>query len=765
MTDSAALRRAVASLRARPGSTLTAAVGLLLIGLMLGTAVTTGWAVSTGFDRAQDAAGTADLVTRFDTAEAATVRERLTALPNVRRVALRRVLRPVALRARTADGTVRSGTAEVNGLDPVDGARGLAVVAGRPLGPRGGEAVVERGLADAWALEPGDRVELRGRAGVFEAEIVGVAVEPDNVAFPLAARPRVYVGAGDARALAGDDGRRLVDAAYVEVADPDRLPETLVQARVTAYGVTGLSYTTRTGVRALVDQAGGLVVALLAAFAAITLAVAAATLAATGHARVSRDLPTIGALRAIGFTPRGLAWSYAAEAMLVAVPALAIGIALGAVLVSAPTARLLVALNELPPPHALGLPHLAALLVGTAVAGIAAGRPAGAAGRRPIVETLDGAVVLRPRRTAGTGRPVVLGARLAVARPGRLAVTVVALAAAVATVFLLLALGRFLLAAERDPSTIGERYSLVVPGRPGALERVRATPGVAAAAERYEARGVDVFDLREPLTLVAFGSGGAEVFAGRALLEGRRVAADDEAEVGRGIARTLGLEVGGTLLVQLAGGGEARFRVVGVVQELADDGRVVYTRPRALVAGVPGLDPDVVVRPDGGTSAAELARRLRLRGLTAEETGGLVPSDSSFLATVVAVLRVVAVTDGLVCAGIVLLALGALARERAGTLAVLRTVGAGGRALASTLAGAALAHVVPAVALAYALERLVLAPALSSLVARYGTLPLAPSGTDVAIVAVAATLVALATGGVTAARTTRRPVASGLREA
>jgi ABC-type lipoprotein release transport system permease subunit len=131
---------------------------------------------------------------------------------------------------------------------------------------------------------------------------------------------------------------------------------------------------------------------------------------------------------------------------------------------------------------------------------------------------------------------------------------------------------------------------------------------------------------------------------------------------------------------------------------------------------------------------------------------------------VVAVLRVVAVVDGLVCAGIVLLALGALARERSATLGVLRTVGAGGRSLTATLTGAAVAHVVPAVAGAYALERLVLAPALSGLVARYGALPLVPSTRDVVGVVAAATVVALGTGAATAARASRRPVAATLRE-
>ena len=108
--------------------------------------------------------------------------------------------------------------------------------------------------------------------------------------------------------------------------DRDRLPETLVQARTASYGTTGLTFTTRDGVRALVDEAGGLVGGLLVAFAVVALLATAAMLAASAHARVSRDLTTIGALRAIGWTPSGLALSYALEAVLVALPAAAAGV-------------------------------------------------------------------------------------------------------------------------------------------------------------------------------------------------------------------------------------------------------------------------------------------------------------------------------------------------------------------------------------------------------------------------------------------------------
>ena len=114
---SAALARALASLRRRPGPTLAAAAGVFLAGVLAGTAVTAGYALATGFDRAQRAARTADVIARFDPLARSYVDARLGALANVRARSYRLVIRPVDLRARP-EGVRRSGTAEVNGLEP-----------------------------------------------------------------------------------------------------------------------------------------------------------------------------------------------------------------------------------------------------------------------------------------------------------------------------------------------------------------------------------------------------------------------------------------------------------------------------------------------------------------------------------------------------------------------------------------------------------------------------------------------------------------------
>jgi len=755
---SAAVVRALGGLRSRPGATLAAAAGLVLAGVLAGTATTTGIALATGFDRAQRAAGTADVIARFDEVERDAAAARLSPLANVRSISYRIVVRPVDL-AAFADGEVQFGTAEVNGVELEHADDGLALVAGRGLSGAPGEAVVERGLANEWGLEPGDPLRLADWVG----RVVGVAVEPDNVAFPLAARPRVYLLDSDVRGDILRTGATAVNAAYLHLIAPDRLPETLVQARAASYGVTGLTFTTRAGVRALVDEAGGLVGGLLIAFAVVALLAAGAMLAAAGHARVTAEVGTIGALRALGFAPLGLAASYAIEAMLVALPAAAIGVTLGAFLVRGATADLLGGLNELAPPGPLWPAHAAAIAVIALLAGLAAGWPAFAAARRPVVATLRGRVVAPPRGPAATARPIVVGARLALARPGRLAVSAIAVAAAVATILLLLALARFLIDAQREPSAIGERYSLVARGR-DALELARGTPGVAAAAERLQVRGVDGFDLAEPLTLVAFGPGGESVFAGRPLLEGRRARARNEVEVGRGLAQSLGLAPGGRLLALLEGGSEVRLRVTGVVQELGSDGRVAYTSLAALRAAAPGERPEVAVRAASGVAIAELADRLEARGLRVQRNAGLAPAGAPFVDTIVALLRVVALVTGLVCGAIVLLSLLVLARERAETIGIMRAAGARPAQIMALLTGASLALLAIALPLAYLLERVLFGPLVSGLVERYGALPLVPAPLDLALVVAAFLVVALLTAAATGRRLSRLAIVDLLRD-
>ena len=149
---SAILVRAIGGLRARPVGAFVTAFGLLFVGVMLGAAATTAASLGSGFARAQRAARTADVIVRFQPTARERVDARIAALANIKSRSYRLVVRPVELSARNASGVLRSGTAEVDGLEPGDEHAGLAIVAGRALSGRPGEVVVERGLAESWGL-------------------------------------------------------------------------------------------------------------------------------------------------------------------------------------------------------------------------------------------------------------------------------------------------------------------------------------------------------------------------------------------------------------------------------------------------------------------------------------------------------------------------------------------------------------------------------------------------------------------------------------
>ena len=202
---------------------------------------------------------------------------------------------------------------------------------------------------------------MLGVGGFGDLRVAGIALSPDNVAFPLARTARVYVGEQEVRDAFGFPGEIRPDIALLWLHDPARADITLAQARVTSFGIGSLSFITREGIRVLLSEAAGIVISLLVAFSLVALVAAGTMLAAGAHADVQRRLAAIGVQRALGFTPAAIAARHAREAALVALPAAAAGIAVGALVVAGPSASLLGALNEQPPGAALALPLLAGL--------------------------------------------------------------------------------------------------------------------------------------------------------------------------------------------------------------------------------------------------------------------------------------------------------------------------------------------------------------------------------------------------------------------
>ena len=749
----AVFHTALAGLRARRGRALLAAAGVIAASLVVGTAVTVGYGLGTGFERSAEKADLPDVIARFADERRSTVDERVRALPNLQSRSYRAEYNDVRL---AADGNfTRRGAMQV----VLGGRRGYAVVAGRDLGPEPGEVLVERGLASEWDLEPGDELTFPRRGTL---RIVGVAVSPDNVAFPLAKAARVYLEPTDIGLTSDQISPNL---ALLWLNDPSRADITLAQARTVSFGIGELSFITREGVKVLLDQAAGVVIALLVAFSLVALVASGTMLAATAHSDVQRRLPAIGVQRALGYAPAQIAAVQAGEATLVALPAAAAGLALGALVVAGPSAELLATLNELPPGSALLWPLAGSLLAIVALVVASSTWPAWRAARRPPAEILRGGdIVPRSGPSGGPGSGLfALGARFALAARARWAASVATIAVCAGIVLLMLALASLLVRLRDDPGALGKRYQLTVEADASRLDAIRGVDGVQAAQERYSVAAADAYRLGEPLKLLAY-PGDHTTFEAPPLAEGRRLRSTGEAEVGLGLAEVLGLRPGSTLSVGLAGGAEARFRVVGVVRALENEGRMAYVRPDRLLAADPSLSPSVAVRLDPAADRAQVESALTELGAPPTSVAGAAPDSRAFLSVLATVLRGVGLAVGLVCLYALVQALAVTARERRGAVALLRACGGDRVSVAAVLAGAAAAVAVPAAIVGVLLERWVFGPLVADLAAGYAALALAPgAGQVLAMTGGLAALAVLATALV-ARRVLREPVVLGLRE-
>jgi hypothetical protein len=731
---------ALAGLRARRSRTLLAAAGVLAASLVVGTGATVGYGLATGFDRAADQADLPDLIARFDDEDVGSLDERVRALPNLAARSYRWERNGVPL---AANGHF-TGQGAVHLL--LGGRHGYEVIEGRDLSFRRGEVVVEQGLARAWDLHPGDTIHV----GRGDLRLVGIASSPDNVAYPLARAARVYLN-GD-----GDEGANI---ALLWLNDRSKADVTLTQARSVSFGIGRLEFVTREGVRVLLSQAAGIVISLLVAFSLIALVAAGTMLAAGAHAEVQRRLGAFGVQRALGFSPARIAALQAVEATLVAVPAAALGITVGALAVAGPAGDLLAALNERPPGWALLGPLALALLLVVTIVVAAATWPAWRAARRPPVEILRGGD-LTPRARRGGGRGLAsLGARFATAARGRWLAAVATIGVCAGVVTLMLALASLLERLRDDPGTVGKRYQLTVQMDPVDLGAVRAVPGVAGAGERYVVDAADSFRLDKPFRLIGY-RGDHTRFEAPPLAEGRRVRAPDEVEVGQALADALGLRPGATLAVGLPDGTETRFRVVGVVRALENNGRIAWVQPDRLG----DVAPSVVVRLDPGADRGAVRRALVDIGAAPQTVGGATTRNASFLGVLAAVLRGVGLTVALVCLYALVQALAVTARERRGAVALLRACGGDAGTVALVLLGAAAAVAIPGALAGVVLEVTVLGPLVARLAAGFATLPIAPAAGQVLLVVCGLLALAGVATAVVARRVLREPVVLGLRE-
>ncbi len=713
---------------------LLTAVGIALAAAMLAAAVVVADGLGRGFDRAAHAADLPDVIVRFDDEPRSLVTQRIRSLPDVAGYATRTEVTNVGVGAAGAGHRRGDAIAEVVGSGT---RRGYAVVDGRDLRPTGNEVLLEKAFAQAWGLRPGDTMYVRG---LGPERVVGLVEAPDNVGFPLA-KPRFYVARSALSRRFGLQQDPRVNYAEIWVRDPRYINELLVQARATSFGLRNIRFATRAGVRVLLDQAAGIVIDLLVALSLIALATAGAMLAASARSEVQRRLGTIGVQRAVGASAGHITLILALEATFVAAPAAAVGCAVGVIAVNGPSGQLLTLLNEPLPGPGLVVPVLATWLAAVTIAVLGAVWPAWRAASRPVVSLLRGADVaqrgggripgLRALRATGLA---TLGARLVAARRARLIATVVTLGLSAAFVLLMLSLASELSALQTDPGALGERYQLTAALPARAAPSVRRITGVQAVAPRYDVQAVDSFSLGETIDVIAY-PGNHTIFEAPPLTTGRRLRGLRQAEIGQGLAEALGLSPGQTLALALGSGKEVRLQVAGIVSSLDHEGRVAYIPAAALLQADPTASPVLAIRLAPNADPAHVTSALRALGVAPTTAGGATARGATLVDILRAIIRAVAIVDGLVCLYALIQACALTTQERRRTIAVLRACGAGAGAVRRLLFGAALMLLIPAGIVGFLLERFVLGPALSGLAANYATLPLQATPAEVSLTA------------------------------
>ena len=183
-------RDALAALRARRGRTLLAAVGVLAASLVVGTATTVGYSLATGFDRAAEQRRPARRARALHREPRGAVDARVSRAAEPRGALLPHEQlnqRLVAGAHPTAQGRGHRGARRAPRLPDRRGPRPARRRGRRRRDRARARARVGPGVGDT--LTVADRA-LPARSAL---RVVGIAVSPDNVAFPLASAARVYV--------------------------------------------------------------------------------------------------------------------------------------------------------------------------------------------------------------------------------------------------------------------------------------------------------------------------------------------------------------------------------------------------------------------------------------------------------------------------------------------------------------------------------------------------------------------------------------------
>ncbi len=484
-------------------------------------------------------------------------------------------------------------------------------------------------------------------------------------------------------------------------------------------------------------------------------------------ARLVERRREIGLLGAVGFTPRQVSAALLLEHLALGVVAAVVGWFLAGFL--APSLQLGIG-------AALGTQHPAWTLLGLAVTvlvitvilTLATLLPARRAARQPVTDVLRDVPGERAgrltRRVAGLPRRLsMLGIRDVASRPGRGALTALAIAVAVVGAVVSAGFVGAVDTVRADPSRAGSPYdvTVVTPAAPAQVEAALASdPKVGGWYSELWRRSTF-----HDGAFMAVAVGGNPDDARFRLGGGRAMQAAGEAIAGYGFLKRFGVSVGDEVRF-LAGTTPLTVRIVGWYRETEDSGEILRYRLETLTAAEPDAAPDTYrLTAASGTSPGALAAEVQQRS-PSDARVEVIDTSSEDLDTFTFAIRLVALIL-IAMAGINLLtSMLTSTRESARRVGVEQAVGFTPRQLIAqgAMSGAVLGLAAVLVGVPFGLW---LFGVLSNLVSDGigvgpGWMPL-PDATQLAVLALVAVVLSAGLGALAVARLARRPAAQLVR--
>jgi|GEM_PF-2501988 len=645
------------------------------------------------------------------------------------------------------------------------------------------EVVLERSAAEDLGVHPGDRVALRGPGGDVTFTVAGTANELTDCGFPQCDEARMFVSAaGLARVApptpAADDsgeaspgqGAAISTAGvtyWLDVADGVS-SEAVAGAVVRTFGDRVRGTNTWPDTRGDLLNVSQIFGKLVSAFGAFLLVAVAVIVAGSMTSRMVARRREMALLGAVGVLPAQLTAALLVEHLSLGVVAALLGWLVAGAL--APSLDLGAAVTGRQGPHwaatdllVVGAILLLLLALATVVGAVRAGRASIVDALRDAPATARRGGPLARLTALVPGRLGFLGVGRLAARPGR--ATLTGLTMLVAVIGAVVAGGFMVTVTEalERPSFTGDPWQVLVSRgdvAPATVETaLRQTPGVAGWWSETERRGS--YD-NQTFRVRALGG---QALPGYSVGAGRLPAGPGEVAVGYGLLDELGLRVGQTATVEIAGVARP-VHVVGWYRTGEDTGRVFAMRLADLRAIDPAAAPDqyrMTVSSGSSPDAVKSALADRLGDGVELKTQSVEVSGRAVIEAVTTLIAGVLV---LIALANMLHALLASNRESARDIGIVGALGCTPRQLVSqsALAATALAALATAVGLPLGLLAF---RVQSDVVARdiglgpgFGLMPSA--GFLVALVAATLTLAA-ATGAAAARGLAHRPPGELLR--